>query len=228
MDTSTSRTTRRNGRCRLRIDLRDRDHHDADDDPAAGARHLHQPRPDRDRDPEPQLPDHRGAGAGAGAQFLSAAPDAAAGAGREEVGQQRPVDGMAEAVHDRAPMRRRRGAVLQGREGRGHALHRLRPASGWSNPASSCRSAPSSANSACCRPRTCEPRRWNASRPVSSSASATPRSRSFTCRIRNSASTSFVSPAPGCSRTSSKLEQRLAQQAALAAAYRPCPPPASA
>ena len=34
---------------------------------------------------------------------------------------------MAEAVHDRTQMRRRRGAVLQGREGRGHALHRQRP-----------------------------------------------------------------------------------------------------
>src|SRR6266702_272972 len=34
---------------------------------------------------------------------------------------------MAEAFHDRAQMRSRRGAVLQGREGRGHALHRQRP-----------------------------------------------------------------------------------------------------
>ena len=41
----------------------------------------------------------------AAAQRLPAAPDAAAGARREEIGQQRPVDGMAEAVHDRAQMR---------------------------------------------------------------------------------------------------------------------------
>src|SRR5664279_1918042 len=34
---------------------------------------------------------------------------------------------MAEAVHDRAQMYGWRGAVLQGREGRGHALHRQRP-----------------------------------------------------------------------------------------------------
>ena len=152
----------------------------------------------------------------AGAQFLPAAPDAAAGARREEIGQQRSVDGMAEAVHDRAQMRRRRGAVLQGREGRGHALHRQRPLQAWWNPASSCRSAPSSANSACCRRRTCGPRRWNASRPASSSASATPRSRSSTCRTRHSASTSFVSPAPGCFENIEKLEQRLAQQTAPA------------
>ncbi len=63
----------------------------------------------------------------AAAQLLSAAPDAAAGARREEIGQQRPVDGVAEALHDRAQMRGRRNAVLQGREGRGDALHRQRP-----------------------------------------------------------------------------------------------------
>ena len=107
-----------------------------------------------------------GAGRAAGAQFLSAAPDAAAGARREEIGQQRPVDGMAEAVHDRAQMRGRRDAVLQGREGRGACSTSSAAGSSWSNPASNCRSAPSSANSACCRRRTCEPRRWNASRPA--------------------------------------------------------------
>jgi adenylate cyclase len=142
--------------------------HDADDDPAAGVRHPHQRRPDRDRDSEPQLSDHGGARRAAAAQFLPAAPDAAAGARREEIGQQRPVDGMAEAVHDRAQMRSRRGAVLQGREGRGHALHRQRPVQAGRIRASNCRSAPSSANSACCRRRTCGPRRWNASKPASS------------------------------------------------------------
>ena len=50
-----------------------------------------------------------------------------AGARREEVGEQRPVDGLAEAVHDRASVPGRRGAVLQGREGRGDVLRRQRP-----------------------------------------------------------------------------------------------------
>ena len=120
--------------------------------------------PDRDRDPDPQLPDAGAARGAAAAQRLPAAPDAAAGARREEIGQQRPVDGMAEAVHDRAQMRGRRSAVLQGREGRGACSTSSAAASGWWNPASNCRSAPSSANSACCRRRTCAPRRWNASK----------------------------------------------------------------
>ena len=39
-----------------------------------------------------------------------------------------------------------------------------------SSPASSCRSAPSLANSGCCRPRICGPRHWNASKTASCSA----------------------------------------------------------
>ena len=138
----------------------------------------------------------------AGPQFLSAASDAAAGARREKIGQQRSVDGMAEAVHDRAQMRGRRGAVLQGRESRGSCSTSSVAASGWWSPASNCRSAPSSANSACCRHRTCGRRRWNVSKPASFSASATARSRNSTCRTRRSDFTSFVSPVRGCSRTS--------------------------
>src|SRR6478609_851816 len=77
-------------------------------------------------------------------------------------------------------------------------------ASSSSSPASCCRSAPSSANSACCRRRKYARSRWNAWKQVSSSVSATARSRSSTCRTRRSASTSFASPARGCFRTSTR------------------------
>ena len=100
-------------------------------------------------------------------QFLPPAPDAAAGARREEIRQQRPVDGMAEAVHDRAHNARpARSCSTRTRRPRTCSTSSA-AGSSWSSPASCCRSAPSSANSACCRRRTCEPRRWNASKPAS-------------------------------------------------------------
>ncbi|MFX4959657.1 hypothetical protein ABTC43_19650, partial [Acinetobacter baumannii] len=70
------------------------DNHE-DDDSAAGLQHPAQHRPDRNCDPDPQLPRHRGAVRGDGAQCLPAASDAATGPRRQEIGQQRPVDGLA-------------------------------------------------------------------------------------------------------------------------------------
>src|SRR6266852_4311424 len=98
----TSCRTRRRRQQPFRIDVRGRDPFDADDDPAAGIRHPHQHHPDRVSDSDPQLSDALAADGVAAAQRLPAAPDAAAGARREEIGQQRSVDGMAEAFHDRA------------------------------------------------------------------------------------------------------------------------------
>src|SRR5260370_37415869 len=109
----TSCRTRRRRQQLFCVDLRGRDAFDADDDPAAGIRHSHQHHPDRLGDSDPQLSDANAAHGVAAAQHLPATPDVAVGARREEIGQQRSVDGMAQAVHDRAQMRGRRGAVLQ-------------------------------------------------------------------------------------------------------------------
>src|SRR5712664_689093 len=110
----TSCRTRRRRQQLFRIDVRGRDPFDADDDPAAGIRHPHQHHPDRVSDSDPQLSDAGAARGAAAAQHLPAAPDASAGARREKIRQQRLVDGMAEALHDRTQMRDRRDAVLQG------------------------------------------------------------------------------------------------------------------
>ena len=121
--------TYRSRRQRGRVGLRGCDLHHANHDSASHFRHADQRHPDRHRDSEPQLSAAGAARVSAADERLPAAPDAAAGARREEVGQQRPVAGVAEAFHDRTQMRRRRGIVLQGREGRKHVLHRQRPVS---------------------------------------------------------------------------------------------------
>src|SRR6201999_3867526 len=92
----TSRTTRWHRRDVVRLVLRGSHDHHADDDSVARLCHPHQHHPDRDRHTDAQLPGHPGPGAGAGAQFLSPAPDAAAGARRETVRQQRSLAGLAE------------------------------------------------------------------------------------------------------------------------------------
>src|SRR5262245_6579072 len=123
----SSDRTRRHRRHPVCVDLHGLHDHDEDHGPVAGLRHPPQSCPDRNGDPGPQLPDHHGAVVGAGAQCLPAAPDAATDPRRQEIGQQRSLDGLAEAVHDRTHLQGRRDRLLQGREGRGHGLHRQWP-----------------------------------------------------------------------------------------------------
>src|SRR5579863_7377079 len=98
----TSRSTRRRRQQLFRLDFRGCNPLDADHDPAAGICHPHQYPADRVGDSAAQLSDAGAARGAAAAQHLSAAPDAAARARRQEIRQQRFVDGVAEALHDRA------------------------------------------------------------------------------------------------------------------------------
>ena len=218
----SSRRARRHRRAPVRLGLRGRHALDEDHDSAAGVRHPHQFRADRDRDSEPQLSGHRGAVGGAGAQLLPPAPDAAAGPRREEIGQQRPVDGMAEAVHDRAQMQR--GEMLFYKDEKAEEM--LYIVSGRFRLVESGIELPVGAivgELGMLSPSNVRTQSLECIEGRLILASATARSRNSTCRIPAFGFYFLGSPARGCSRTSASSESGLREQTAPASAGRSRP-----